>query len=71
MRLQSRLLALSGAQLTELQRTLAQVKELCEFPDEEEETSEECTPALLSESLKTVAHGFGVPLPYEKVTSVR
>ncbi|KAK3914375.1 Protein FAM114A2 [Frankliniella fusca] len=73
LKLEAKLLALSGTPLIEFQRKLIQIKEQCEIPDddeEEEEDDDRGTIEILERDLTAAMRGLLVPVPHTKLIRV-
>lgn len=62
-KLENTIESLSGNELTELQETLAQIKELCEIPDEDEDETHNIE--TIKEKLETAITEINVTITYE------
>lgn len=74
LKLEAKLLALSGTQLIEFQRKLIQIKELCEIPDDDDDGEDDDdgrgSIEILERDLATAMRGLMVPVPLTNLIKV-
>lgn len=72
LKLEAKLLALSGTPLVEFQRKLIQIKEQCDIPDddEEEDDDDRGSVEVLERDLSAAMQGLMVPVPHTKLIRV-
>lgn len=72
MKLEAKLVALSGTPLVEFQRKLIQVKEQCDIPDDEDDDEDEDRGSIeiLERDLTAAMRGLMVPVPHTKLIRV-
>lgn len=72
MKLEAKLIALSGTPLVEFQRKLIQVKEQCDIPDDDDDDEDEDRGSIeiLERDLTAAMRGLMVPVPHTKLIRV-
>ena len=70
MKIQQQLVNVDGSELTSMQETLDEVKELCDLGDEDEEQDEEEKAKSLKEKLEEGCKDLGVTITYDKLIDV-
>lgn len=70
MKIQQQLVNLDGSELTSMQETLDEVKELCDLGDEDEEDDDEQKDKDLKQKLDEACKDLGVAIKYDKLIDV-